>query len=332
MPKCGGFFISHMSLLPYTKIPLSFEEQARLLLERGMEGDFDFIVNRLRSVNYYRLSASWVDRFQRTDTGERLDFFCPKTTFEDVWSCYAFDRRLRLYVTDALERIEIDFKTNFVNVLTIKTNDGLAHLNASNFPKFPISKHLPDGRVKNYDFSNTRKLFKKSADDSCEEFVRAHCKKYCGELPFWKVCEVVPFGLVSVLFGGADNYTKREVAGRYAMSAGVFETAIKHLCYVRNLCAHHSRLWNRTMAIRFSVPAEKNLPIFHSPQKISNQKIFGTLSLLRYFMEIIAPQSRWTENFEKLLSDFPTIPLSKMGFPENWKTFNLWKTKASSDV
>ena len=315
-----------MPLSPYTKIPLSFEAQAKLLIDRGMQGDFDFIVSRLRSVNYYRLSAYWFNKFRRTEDGVRLDVFSPGTSFEDAWACYAFDRRLRLYVTDALERIEVDFKTNFVNALTVKTGNGFAHLDANNFPKFPISKSLPGGNVKNYEFANTLRLFEKNVENSCEEFVRAHRSKYCGSSPFWKACEVVPFGLVSVLFEGLDGYTKREVARRYAMSAGVFETAVKHLCYVRNLCAHHSRLWNRVMAIRFSVPAEKNLPVFYVPRKVSNDKIFGTLSLLRYLMRIIAPQSRWFENFEKFLSDFPTVSTREMGFPDDWKDFPLWKT------
>ena len=316
-----------MSFTPYLKVPLSFESQAQLLVERGIQGDFDFIVKRLRSVNYYRLSAYWISCLQCGEDGEKLDVFIPGTRFEDIWACYAFDRRLRLHVTDALERIEIDFKTNFINVLTMKTGDSFAHLNEKNFPGFPLPKPLPGGQRKNYDFKNTVRLFDSFTKRSREQFVREHREKYSGDLPFWKSCEVIPFGVASTLFEGLDNHTKRIIGSRYGMSALVFENAIKHLCYVRNLCAHHSRLWNRVLAIRFSVPVKKNLPIFHAPRKIPNNKVFGTLSLIRYFMAIIAPQSRWAKNFEELFSDIPIALMHEMGFPEDWKNFDLWKDK-----
>ncbi len=88
--------------MKYTKRPLTFDEQVQQLVDRGLEGDPATIRNRLQSVNYYRLTGYlYPYRIQGSDN------FVPGTQFETVWEQYAFDRRLRLLVMDAIERIEI---------------------------------------------------------------------------------------------------------------------------------------------------------------------------------------------------------------------------------
>lgn len=232
---------------------------------------------------------------------------------------------------DAIERIEVDFKTTFVNVLTLKTGDPFAHFNEVNFPNFPIVKKSKKGD-KIYKFSETKIRIKNEVDGSCEEFVAQHRNKYSGIMPFGKTCEVISFGVISVLFEGLDKYTKKEIANRYKMPANILEDAIKHLCYLRNLCAHHSRVWNRNMAIKYTLPNKKNNPVFHNPISIPNQKIFGSMSLLKHFMDIIAPQSRWTKSFIDLIEEHPNIPLSAMQMPENWREYELWSHKFENSI
>lgn len=88
--------------MKYTKPPLTFEQQANLLSSRGMTGDRAQIVDRLAVVNYYRLSGYWHTFRQLPE-----QTFKPNTSFEKVWERYAFDRRLRFLVMDAVERVEV---------------------------------------------------------------------------------------------------------------------------------------------------------------------------------------------------------------------------------
>src|SRR5680860_130331 len=91
--------------MKYEKPSLTLGQQADLLLSRGMAGDRNLMVERLGSVNYYRLSGYWhpfVDSKEQFEEG---------TSFETVWARYAFDRRLRLVVMDAIERVEIAIRT-----------------------------------------------------------------------------------------------------------------------------------------------------------------------------------------------------------------------------
>ena len=95
--------------MKYAKPPLTLEQQADQLLPRGMVGDRDVMIARLRSVSYYRLSGYWFP-FRNAD-----DSFKPGTSFEAVWNRYVFDRRLRLLVMDAIERIEVAVRSQLAH-------------------------------------------------------------------------------------------------------------------------------------------------------------------------------------------------------------------------
>lgn len=79
--------------MKYSKAALTREQQADLLISRGMIGDRDYIVSQLSAVNYYRLSGYW-HTFRLLPAHD----FSPNTTLDKVWTRYVFDRRLRLCV------------------------------------------------------------------------------------------------------------------------------------------------------------------------------------------------------------------------------------------
>ena len=92
---------------------------------------------------------------------------------------------------------------------------------------------------------------------------------------------------------------------------------------IRNMAAHHGRLWNRTMGIRPKIPQKDSA--WHSPVEIDNDRMFGVLSICRYCLRRIAPQSRWQTRLEDLFNSSPSIPIQKLGFPANWKSSPIWQ-------
>jgi len=90
----------------YLKAALSFPDQLAQLQQRGLHvTDPDRALHWLRRVSYYRLSAY----FLPFKNGES---FRPGTEFNDVAGLYIFDRKLRLLVLDAIERIEVALRTS----------------------------------------------------------------------------------------------------------------------------------------------------------------------------------------------------------------------------
>lgn len=79
--------------MKYTKQHLSLEQQAELLLSRGLVADKQKLMECLSNIGYYRLSAYWHPYRVRRD-GIIQDEIVPGTTLEQVWLHYRFDRNL----------------------------------------------------------------------------------------------------------------------------------------------------------------------------------------------------------------------------------------------
>lgn len=296
--------------MKFTKPALSLDQQVELLVSRGMEGDRKHIRRRLASVNYYRLSAYW-HTFRAAN-----DHLRPGTHFETVWERYVFDRELRLLVMDALERIEVAVRAR------------LAYEHATRGDPFSYESDpaslFPHNSVKRADF------FKRLRDDldrSHEPFVEHFRKKY-GDVhdwpPVWVTAEVLSFGGILSFYRGSPRGIQRAVADHFGVADVVFDSWLLSLNVVRNICAHHGRLWNREIGLPPKIPRPDRSPEWHAPVKVANDRAFAVLTILAHCLHHIAPGSGWARRFEALLVKYPRIPTSQMGIPVNWRECPVW--------
>lgn len=296
--------------MKYTKPSLTIEQQADRLLERGLVADRAQLVGILSEISYYRLSG-YLFPYRNTDGKS----FKSGTQFSVVFEQYLFDRQLRVLVIDAIERIEVSVKAKLVNLCTEKFG-AFAHIDRSHFPGMTLESH--------------RKLMDKihqTTDRSKEAFIQHYFETYTSEteVPLWMAAEIMDFGAMFTLFKHLEQYHKRDIAMEYGLSAKILESWLMTLNYIRNLCAHHGRLWNRVISIKPYMPDKKNRPEFHLPESIRNERMFAVLSLLRYMLQCIAPQSQWPTRVTKLWTEkHQSIPIHSMGIPSNWKEYDLW--------
>lgn len=299
----------------YTKPPLTFAQQAQRLIDRGMVvANQNLLLQRLRVVSYYRLSAYWYP-FKRAD-----DTFQPGTTFETIWRRYTFDRQLRLLVMDAVERIEVALLRTLMVEQFALNYGAFGYLNKANFsPDFSAAAH-------------TRLLteIQAATRQSKELFVAHFFTKYTSEpaLPLWMAAEIMSFGQLYTFFCNLDRAEKQTIAHALNLFPPVLESWLHTLLYIRNLCAHHARLWNRELAIRPRIPAKRHHPEWHQPTAIENTRVFAVLTLARFLLQKIAPQSEWRKRLFALLDQYPDIPLPLMGFPERWQESSIWHSPA----
>lgn len=295
--------------MQYSKPPLSFEDQADTLLARGLEADRDLLITRLKAVSYYRLSGYLFPYRTQTDS------YKPGTKLKHIWRLYTFDRRLRLLVLDAIERIEISLRTNLVYFHTHQY-DPFGYASATTLPNLTAKQHQ--------DF-----LGKISAEKSRshEIFVR-HFKDSYGDkhqhLPLWMAAEIMSFGTVLTMLNGVSKPLQQQISRLYGVPDTVFISWVLALNGIRNLCAHHSRLWNRELGYKMLLPRERKYPQWHTPVPIGNNRIFSILTILNYCLNIVAPQSNWRSRLEELLQEYADVPRTPMGFAENWQESPLW--------
>lgn len=307
-----GCFFSGGCLMPrpFTKTPTTHKQQAELLQERGMlfedEKETEFY---LKHLNYYRLGAYWLP-FE-ADHGSHA--FKAGTTFAQVLNLYVFDRELRLLVLDAIERIEVSVRSRWAYEFALRHSPH-AHLDCS--------------LARNHKFweSNLKKL-KVEVDRADETFIRHLKNEYSEDMPpTWAVCEVMSLGLLSRWYQNLEPFgTRSAIAKTYGVDERTLQSWLHHLSTVRNVCAHHARLWNREFTVTPTIP--NPAPRLLRGQFVNkSRKIYNSLTIMLHLMNVIAPDHHWRTRLITLI-DLHDIPTNAMGFPDDWKTRNIWQGK-----
>lgn len=105
------------------------------------------------------------------------------------------------------------------------------------------------------------------------------------------------------------------------------------LVYIRNICAHHSRLWNIKLTIsptwiKSPRSAWVNRWENEEKNKITNDKelkIYAAMCLLTYLLDHINPYHKFKKDLKGLIKKYPEIDIAHMGFPKNWELEELWQ-------
>lgn len=305
--------------MQYDKRPLSFSEQADLLISRGMTGDRRLMVQRLRSVSYFRLSG-YSYPFRKKDPanpGCPHSDFEPGTEFATIWERYVFDRRLRLVVMDAVERIEVAIRSE------IATHHSTTHGHSA-YARDP--KSMPGMNWQTWvDFVGT---VKREQVRSKDVFVRHFRSKYAeaDPLPLWMAAEVWSFGTLLSFYEGCGSGVRKAVAEKFGVHDNVFASWLLTLNTVRNICAHHGRLWNREIGTKPKIP--ERLAEWRTPVRVTGDRVFAVLTICKWCLDRIASQSRWPLRLRELLEAYPGVPRESMGFPSHWERCPIWTTSA----
>ena len=312
----GGFFFWGTRVTTPRRVPAkpatTLDEQIALLRRRGMGiGDEDRARHYLGHLNYYRLRGYWMGFEQPDGAGEHP--FQPGTTFEAVIELYDFDRRLRLEINDAIERFEVSLRTRWAYVLGHR--DGpIAHRNAALF---------------NASHPDLLRRVEALYSDRKEAFLR-HYLERDEEPPIWALCEALSLGDLSRWLRSLKHHRDRQaIADAYGLHERPFGSFVEHLAYIRNVCAHHARLWNRPLVVATLALPKKPPELVAQLQRDPTQArhLYNALTVLAWLMRIISPRSTWRERMRTLIAERPDL-WADMGFPQGWQKFDLWREDA----
>lgn len=315
--KPGGLFFSG-GAMRYEKPSLSIVEQASLILERGLVcADHARLEKYLSTIGYYRLSAYWLPFEHPSETSNtRSHRFRAGTTFDEVLALYVFDRKLRMLVMEAMERVEVAIRTRWANALAQK-HGSHAYIQSELF-KNPWQHSSDLGKIA------------ANLEESKEPFVVHYRRQYSQPFlpPIWAVVETMTLGGLSRWFKNtSDTAAKKEVAQAFNMpTIEVLEHVLHTLTPVRNVCAHHGRLWNRRFAM--SLPMIKRFEHRLVPPKAPNAQahhLFNFLVILDVLMMATSPGSSWTKRLRALI-DTLKVGAMPMGFPADWREREPWRS------
>lgn len=300
--------------MKYTKTPLTIDQQIQKLKDRGLLfTDEEKARSYLSNISYYRLRA-YTYPFQDNSATDQP--FIGTISFEEIIQFYIFDRKLRLLVFDALEKIEVALRTQLIYQYAI-VHGSHWHCEAKLFRnQFYFNEHTTS--------------LNQEIDRSHEVFIKHYQKKYDvpKELPSWMAFEVSGLGLLSKFFRNLkDTPEKRKVTSYFGLlDLNVLENWMLCFSNVRNICAHHGRLWNRRLTGIPILPTNTTNNFIYNTT-IDKNKLYCILSCMVYILTIISPDNNFMQKFHQLIHLYPNIPLHLMGFPKSWKRETLWKVK-----
>jgi len=301
----------------YSKPWKSYSEQIQLLIARGLiVRDPEAAATTLSHIKYYRLSgyclAFEADRHR----------FVSGTTFEQIIRSYEFDRILRRLIVEAIEWIEVDIRTAVAHEFG-RLHGPFGHTLATQFVD-PVQHGRWIARLRRH------------TEASRERFVEHHRWKYSEfpDIPIWSAVELMSMGTLSYLFENMLELDRRPIAQRYGIQPKLLASWLHHLTYVRNVCAHFARLWDRQMAI-----APERSPRASWSQVVDNKHLYATLlviATLLYPIDAIASDViRWKrtieEHIKNAISDLPDAT-KRMGLPAAWNEQAEWKALEREEV
>lgn len=297
--------------MEYAKPFLTFEQQADLLMkDRGMAADRDVLIRHLQDVGYYRLSGYW-HLYKKRDSDE----FWEGTTFQRVWDTYVFDRQFRLVVLDAVERVEVYMRTQLAYLLAERTGP-FGFLDNANLPP---SQH---GSVRAVHGKVQGGLRARKGRRALRKALPRRVRRRARPAAVLDACERHGFRMVVTLFRGSPVEVRQRIAGDLGVSAKVLDSWLVTVNTVRNICAHHGRLWNRVIGNPPMIPKASE---WHEPYEVGNAKMFGTLTVLSYLLKRVAPDTGWRKRLLDMVLGLSLRNQERMGFADGWRACPLWK-------
>ncbi len=316
--------------MKYNKPSLSIDEQIELLESRGLIlNDISRTKRHLSSISYYRLSAYMIYFMEKDSLGSKIDKFKPDTTWNKIIDLYRFDRKFRLLIFDAIERIEIGLRTQLIQQLSQKYGSHW-HTNPALFKILVFDSRLKNEKHYRNIFNEINDHIREQIDSNKSmEFIKHYINKYTepDTPPSWMSIEIMYFNHLSLICKALSNKKDlSDLSSYFSLPNEIFISWMHTINYIRNICAHHSRLWNITLQVNpAKLKYSKRLKWISNTDFTQTSKMYYSICLIMYFLQTINPNSKFKHHFLKLCDEFPDVNIGFMGFPTNWKQEAIWQ-------
>lgn len=334
----------------YRKPWLSTNDQIQRLKDQGLTIENDTQATALlQSIGYYRISGYLYpfrhpdssEEKRETDLGDFTTSYIPSTTLEHARDLIDFDRRLRLHVMEGVERIEVAVRTQIAHVLGERSR--FAHEDCSCFTeafcKARIQLRIANSERKEEEVvpgASKHVLWlqkvKQQLDGSKEAFITHFRDKYDGQIPIWALIETLELGMLFSLYQGMLPDDAEKVALYFGVpTKRLMSSWLATVNYIRNLSAHHARLFNRNLQNAPQRPKSGAVPLLEHIRSDNStpryRKPYNALAIIAYLLRSIDGAEDWASKVADLLREFPeshALTIDCLGAPPNWDSNEIW--------
>ena len=266
-------------------------------------------IRYLESIGYYRLSG-YMYHLQLPDKSHR---FLPGTRFDDIVNLYKFDKKLRAVVMEYMERIEVALRAKLTDSYSL-AYDFFWYANEDLFADKGLHASI---------LAEITEDFKQPK----EQFLQTYKRNYRDEPlpPSQMALETLSLGKLTRLYKALrSDELKIQLATDFRLPASTLETWLVWLTNVRNVCAHHARLWNRNMsAERPLMPSRKSFKFAIPMPENANTNMYGVVALMHRLLACFNPGNSFAAKVESLVREYG-VDGRLMGLPADWEQTAVW--------
>ena len=236
------------------------------------------------------------------------------STLENAFALYEFDTKLRQLIFAAIQEIEIALRAKVIQ-----------HFSLAYGPFWFMDVNLSANERL---FAQNLLAIDRELERSREDFIKAHFKKYIKPAfpPAWKTLELASLGTLSKLYYNfSDKKVKKAIAREFNLpNHEILESWMRSIASLRNCCAHHARIWNRSLSATPQMTGKiRGNWINHTD--IDSNRLYAVLCCTAYWMESINGKSHFVSGLKNLIAKYPMVDVAAMGFPAGWENEPLWK-------
>ena len=297
----------------------TLDEQLEILKSRGLViNDYDRAKAILFRENYFFING-YRHLLVKPDQSNR---FIDGATFEELYSIFVFDRRIRNIMFKNILIIENNIKSIISYQMSKKYGyKEKDYLNPKHFRQESF-KHSQVNDIIN-------KMKRQIRLNGKQHRATMHYISNYGYIPMWVSVKVLSFGIISELYSILKEEDQDEIASVYNLSSYDLNIYLSLLANYRNLCAHEDILYDHTT--QRTIPDNKYHKFLNIP-RVDGEYIYGKNDL--FAVIIILRQMLSTAEFSDLINeigyemdildgkidsvDTKSI-LNKVGFPDNWR-------------
>ncbi|MBR1376925.1 MAG: Abi family protein [Bacilli bacterium] len=301
------------------KVFKTLDEQIVILKDRGLViKDEEEARNILLRENYF-----FINGYRHLFSKEKgNDLFLDGTTFDELYSAFIFDRRIRNIYFRYLLVVENNIKS--IISYQLSKNYGYKekdYLNPNNFNQDPLRK-----RQINDVLNKMKRQIRVNGD---KHTATVHYINKYGYIPMWILVKVLSFGIVSELYAILRYDDQKVIAEKYGLDTETLGIYLSLIANFRNLCAHEEILYDyRTQKVipDCYIHSALNIEKDDGGYIYGKNDLFALMIMLKALLTDKEFRSLTYEigyEIDILDQHIDVVPLesilNKIGFPNNWK-------------
>ena len=295
----------------YSKPALTLADIIERLKSNGLDiHDESEALRKLGVVSYFRIAAY----LRPMEDDKETHHFKLGSTLENAFALYEFDTKLRQLIFAAIQEIEIALRAKVIQ-----------HFSLAYGPFWFMDVNLSANERL---FAQNLSAIDRELERSREDFIKENYKKYIKPAfpPAWKTLELASLGTLSKLYYNfSDKKVKKAIAREFNLpNHEILESWMRSIASLRNCCAHHARIWNRSLSATPQMTGKiRGNWINHTD--IDSNRLYAVLCCTAYWMESINGKSHFVSGLKNLIAKYPMVDVAAMGFPAGWENEPLWK-------